>query len=89
MAAGGDSRGGKAAEGCHGGALLAERRPWRGAVAWLPEGTAAAARRRRAAVAACCHADLGSCSLLPREGGAIGLSDLDAGNESTLADFVN
>lgn len=40
-------------------------------------------------MAACRHADLRAGSLLPREWGAIGLSDLDAGNESTMADFVN
>ena len=40
-------------------------------------------------MSACSHTDLCSCSLLPREGGAIGLSDLDAGDESTLAHFVN
>ena len=38
---------------------------------------------------ACSHTDLCAGSLLPREGRAIRLLDLDAGNESTLADFVN
>ncbi len=40
-------------------------------------------------MSACRHTDLGTSSLLPREGRTIGLPDLDAGNESTLADFVN
>ena len=38
---------------------------------------------------ACSHTDLRAGSLLPRKGGPIRLLDLDAGNESTLADFVN
>ena len=40
-------------------------------------------------MSACRHTDLRAGSLLPREWGAIRLPDLDAGNESTLADFVN